>query len=109
MIIPEPSDSELSGYEADVERGAHSIELAESCGEMEEEEGRGGELLQSLTSCLVPPEVQKRVWILRPIWYCIDILRENVSQGLAPLGWVILPMCTCVLSSASIVHIHVRV
>ena len=104
VIIPEPSDSELSGYEADVERGAHGIELAESCGEMEEEGGRVGELLQSLTSCLVPPEVQKRVWILQPIWYCIDLLRENVSQGLIPLGWVIFLMYTFVLSPASYVH-----
>ena len=100
VIIPEPSDSELSGYEADVERGSHNIELAESCGEMDEEEGREGELLRSLTSCLVPPEVQKRVWILQPIWYGIDLLRENVSRGLTPLGWVISPLCTYVLSFA---------
>lgn len=80
MIIPEPSDSELSGYEADVERGSHSLELAESCGDMEEELEEG-EMLRSLTSYLVPPEVQQSVWLLPPIWHCIELLRENISKG----------------------------
>ena len=91
VIIPEPTDSELSGYEADVERGSHhNVEVAESCGDMEEEEGnlKEGELLRSLTSYLVPPEVQQRLWILPPIWQCIDLLRENISKGLSPHGFV---------------------
>ena len=87
VIIPEPNDSELeSGYEADVEHGSHNIEVAESCGEMEDNELREGELLQSLTSCLVPPEVQQRVWIQLPITYTIDMLKENVTSGLTPQG-----------------------
>lgn len=91
VIIPEPSDSELSGYEADVERGTHNVEMAESCGEMEGGELKDGELLHSLTSFLVPPEVKQRVWILLPIWYCIDLLRENISKGLTPQGFVTFP------------------
>ena len=91
VIIPEPSESELeSGYEADVERGSHNIEVAESCGEMEDEQAREGELLRSLTSYLVPPEVRQRVWIMLPIWNCIDLLRESVSQGLSPQGYALL-------------------
>ena len=94
VIIPEPSDSELeSGYEADVERGSHNIEVAESCGEMEDGELREGELLRSLTSYLVPPEVRQRVWIMLPIWNCIDLLRESVSQGLSPQGYVHVLHC----------------
>ena len=90
VIIPEPSDSELeSGYEADVERGSHNIEVAESCGEMEDAELREGELLRSLTSYLVPPEVRQRVWIMLPIWNCIDLFRESVSQGLSPQGYAL--------------------
>ena len=89
VIIPEPHNSELeSGYEADVERGTHTIEVAESCGEMEDAELKEGELLRSLTSYLVPTEVKQRVWILLPVWYCIDLLRENVSRGLSPQGSV---------------------
>ena len=81
------NDSEMeSGYEADVEHGTHNVEIAESCGEMEDGELKEGELLQSLTSYLVPSEVKQRVWILLPIQYCIDILSENVNRGLSPQG-----------------------
>ena len=90
VIIPEPGDSDQSGYEADIERGTHNVEMAESCGEMEDSDLKDGELLRSLTSYLVPPEVQQRVWILDPIWYCIDLLRENVSMGLTLQGFVII-------------------
>ena len=87
VMIPEPADLELeSGYEADVERGSHSIEVAESCGEMEDDQLREGELLRSLTSYLVPPEVKQRVWIMLPIWNCVDLLQESVSQGLSLQG-----------------------
>ena len=89
VIIPDPNDSELeSGYEADVERGTHNIEVAESAGEMEDGELKEGELLRSLTSYLVPAAVKQRVWILLPIWYCIDLLSENVARGLSPQGSV---------------------
>ena len=85
------NDSELeSGYEADVERGTHNIEIAESCGEMEDRELKEGELLRSLTSYLVPTEVKQRVWIVLPIQYCIDILSENVNRGLSPQGLVVI-------------------
>ena len=87
VIIPEPSDSELeSGYEADVERGSHTVEVAESCGEMEDGELREGELLRSLTTYLVPTEVRQRVWIMVPIWHCVDLLEKSVAQGLSPQG-----------------------
>ena len=103
VIIPEPSDSELeSGYEADVEQGSHSLEVAESCGEMEDSELKEGELLHSLTSYLVPPEVQQRVWLLVPIWYCIDMLQENVSRGLTPQGFVTSPFLCSLLSCAKV-------
>ena len=87
VILSEPSESELeSGYEADVERGSHTVEVAESCGEMEDGELREGELLRSLTSYLVPTEVRQRVWAMQPIWNCIDLLQKSVSEGLSPQG-----------------------
>ena len=82
VMVPEIEEAELSGYEADVEGGCHSLEVAESCGEMEGGEGLGeGQLLRSLTSYLVPTEVQQRVWLLLPIMHCIDLLRECVCKG----------------------------
>ena len=109
VIIPEQSDSELeSGYEADVERGSHNIEVAESCGEMEDAELREGELLRSLTSYLVPPEVRQRVWIMLPIWNCINLLRESVSQGLSPQGYALLTY-TSLCSFRLFVHLCVMI
>lgn len=105
VMVSEPSDSELSGYEADVERGSHSVELAESCGDMEEELEEG-ELLRSLTSYLVPPEVQQRVWLLPPIWHCIELLRENVSKGPSTHGSGCFLFVLCVCPSFHL-YIHV--
>ena len=82
VMVPEVGEAELSGYEADVEGGVHGLEVAESCGEVEEGEGlERGQLVRSLTSYLVPAEVQQRVWLLQPIMHCIELLRECVLKG----------------------------
>ena len=76
------SDSELSGYEADVERGtSYWSEIGESCDELEE-----SQLLQSLTSYLVPAEVQQRLWLLAPLYQCIELLRESL-KGSVSVNW----------------------
>lgn len=104
VVISDPLKSEdlESGYEADVERGSHNIEVAESCGEMEDNQLREGELLRSLTSYLVPSEVRQRVWIMLPIWNCIDLLRDCVTHGLSPQGSV----TSLIVSQSTRVYIH---
>ena len=68
------SDSDLSGYEADVERG---VEMEESCEETADE----SHLLSSLTSYLVPLEVQQRLWSEIPMWHCVELLKEGMKHG----------------------------
>ena len=77
------SDSDLSGYEADVERGATSYltEAGESCDELEE-----SQLLSSLTSYLVPPEVCRQLWSLTPLSHCLELLKESMKGGLS-VNW----------------------
>jgi len=75
------SDSELSGYEGDVEQGTcHCPEVGESCDEATEE----SQLLQSMTTYFVPVEVQQRLWTTRPLQHCIRLLQENTSRGISP-------------------------
>ena len=65
------------GYEADVEHGMmYLTEVGESCDEREE-----SHLVRSLTTCLVPPEVQQRLWIHLPLQHCISLLRESLKAG----------------------------
>ena len=66
-----------AGYEADVEHGLmYHTEIGESCDEKEE-----GQLIQPLTTCLVPPEVQQRLWITQPLQHCISLLKESLKAG----------------------------
>lgn len=72
------SDSELSGYEGDVERGTNALtEVGESCDELDE-----SQLLQSLTNYLVPMELRERLWSLKPLFHCIELLRDGVKKGI---------------------------
>ena len=81
-VVISMSDSELSGYEADVERGTTFwSEVGESCDELEE-----SQLLQSLTSYLVPAEVQQKLWLLAPLYQCIELLRESM-KGNVTVNW----------------------
>ena len=81
-VLVSMSDSELSGYEADVERGTTFwSEVGESCDELEE-----SQLLQSLTSYLVPVEVQQKLWLLAPLYQCIELLRESM-KGSVTMNW----------------------
>ena len=69
-----------TGYEADVELEddlMYHTEIGESCDEKEEE----GQLIQPLTTCLVPPEVQQRLWITQPLQHCISLLKESLKAG----------------------------
>lgn len=79
VIVSSPkSDSELSGYEADIEKGGtNQTEVGESADELEE-----SQLLSSLTSYLVPSSVQQRLWLMRPVLYCIELLREGMKGGM---------------------------
>ena len=66
-----------AGYEADVEVGLMNVtEMGESCDEREE-----GQLVHCLTTCLVPPEVQQRLWITQPLQHCISLLKESLKVG----------------------------
>ena len=77
------SDSELSGYEGDVEQGTcHLTEVGESCDEATEE----GQLLQSMTTYVVPVEVQQRLWTTLPLQHCIRLLQETMKEGIT-VNW----------------------
>ena len=54
----------------------YQTEVGESCDEREE-----SHLVQSLTTYLVPPEVQQRLWIHLPLQHCITLLRESLKAG----------------------------
>ena len=51
-------------------------EVGESCDEKEE-----SQLFESLTTYLVPPEVQQRLWVHLPLQHCISLLRESLKAG----------------------------
>ncbi len=91
IISPQKSDSELSGYKADIE-GAESnyVEVAESAKELEE-----SHLLSSLISYLVPHAVQQRVWVMKPIWDCIQLLRAGMEGGMSSNWCVCACACAC--------------
>ena len=77
------SDSDLSGYEADVERGSSCFTEAGESGGEERGGGEGSEgaLEQSLVNYLVPPEVQQPLWSIVPLGHCIEVLRESLREG----------------------------
>ena len=78
-VILSMSDSELSGYEGDVEHGTcHLTEVGESCDEAVDE----SQLLQSMPTYLVPVEVQQRLWFTVPLRFCIQLLQESMKEGI---------------------------
>lgn len=82
-VVISMSDSELSGYEGDVEQGTcHCPEVGESCDEAAEE----SQLLQSMTTYFVPVEVQQRLWTTRPLQHCIRLLQESMREGIT-VNW----------------------
>ena len=77
-VILSMSDSELSGYDGDVEHGTcHLTEVGESCDEAVDE----NQLLQSMPTYLVPVEVQQRLWSTVPLRHCIRLLEESMRDG----------------------------
>ena len=78
-VILSMSDSELSGYDGDVEHGTcHLTEVGESCDEAVDE----SQLLQSMPTYLVPVEVQQRLWFTVPLQHCIRLLEESMREGI---------------------------